>query len=93
MEVDIEPMIHTLYWNRTPVPFRPGETVAAALQRSGLRDLGAGFGESHGRYFCGIGTCQACLVSINGAAPVESCLTPARDGMRLGPAQRQEEKE
>jgi len=92
MNIVVEPVTHTLYWNRTPVPFRPGETIAAALQRSGLRDLGAGFGGGHGRYFCGIGTCQACLVSINGAAPVESCMTLARDGMRLGPAQIQEEK-
>ena len=31
----------------------------------------------------GIGACQACLVSVNGAAPVEACLTPARAGVQL----------
>lgn len=75
-----------LYWGSDPVPFSPGETIAAALQRGGITDLGAGVGGLHGRYFCGIGTCQACLVSVNGASPVEACLTLAQAGMRLRPA-------
>jgi aerobic-type carbon monoxide dehydrogenase small subunit (CoxS/CutS family) len=40
-------------------------------------------GQLRGRYFCGIGACQTCLVSVNGAAPVEACLTPARAGVQL----------
>ncbi|MDD2881244.1 MAG: 2Fe-2S iron-sulfur cluster-binding protein [Rhodoferax sp.] len=76
----------TLYWDTFAVVFRPGETIAAALQRQGVADLGAGVGGLPGRYFCGIGTCQACLVSVNGASPVEACLTLAQDGMRLSPA-------
>lgn len=79
-------MPHTLFWNDTAVTFRPGETLAAALMRHGVVDLGDAVGGLRGRYFCGIGTCQACLVSVNGAAPVESCLTQARDGMQLSPA-------
>lgn len=75
-----------LYWGSDSVRFSPGETIAAALQRHGITDLGAGVGGLHGRYFCGIGTCQACLVSVNGASPVEACLTLAQAGMRLGPA-------
>lgn len=76
----------TLYWAAVAVPFRPGETIAAALQRQGVVDLGAAVGGLSGRYFCGIGTCQACLVCINGASPVEACLTLAQDGMQLSPA-------
>lgn len=79
-------MPHTLFWNDTTVTFRPGETIAAALMRHGVADLGDAVGGLRARYFCGIGTCQACLVSVNGAAPVESCLTQARDGMQLSPA-------
>lgn len=74
------------FWCSEPVAFRPGETIAAALQRAGLTDLGPGIAGVRGRYFCGIGTCQACLVAIDGASPVESCLTVAQEGMRLGPA-------
>ncbi|MDD2926303.1 2Fe-2S iron-sulfur cluster-binding protein [Rhodoferax sp.] len=77
----------TLYWDTVAIPFRPGETIAAALQRHGLNDLGASVGGLRGRYFCGIGTCQACLVSVDGASPVEACLTPAQAGMQLTSAQ------
>jgi len=76
----------TLYWDTVAILFRPGETIAAALQRHGLTDFGESVGGLRGRYFCGIGTCQACLVSVNGASPVEACLTPAQHGMQLTPA-------
>lgn len=74
-----------LYWDQQSVPFYPGETIAAALLRAGITHLGTSVGGLQGRYFCGIGNCQACLVSINGASPVEACLTPARSGMQLSP--------
>ena len=74
---------HTIYWGALAVPFRPGETIAAALRRSGVTHLGPSVGGLQGRYFCGIGNCQACLVRINGASPVEACLTPAQHGLQL----------
>ncbi len=77
-----------VYWGALAVAFRPGETLAAALQRQGVTDLGPSVAGLPGRYFCGIGTCQACLVSVNGASPVEACLTLAQDGMRLSAALR-----
>lgn len=57
-------------WNGSPVPFRPGETLAAALLRA-----------NHGlpRYFCGIGACQSCVVRCDGRI-VEACITLARAG-------------
>ncbi len=74
-----------LYWGQMAVPFHSGETIAVALLRHGVTDLGVSATGPHGRYFCGIGTCQACLVSVDGASPVEACLTPAREGMHLTP--------
>ena len=47
--------------------------------RPGIVHLG------RGRIFCGIGACQGCLVAMTGAAAVEACLTPARNGLRLSP--------
>lgn len=76
----------TLYWMGKALPFRDGETIAAALRRSGIVDLGPAVGELRGRYFCGIGSCQACLVAVDGDGAVEACLTPAREGMRLSVA-------
>lgn len=79
-------MSSTFNWLGTRVPFRRGETLAAALRRAGVDDLGSANGGLRARFFCGIGACQGCLVSVNGGAPVEACLTPARAGMCLGPA-------
>jgi hypothetical protein len=76
-------MDETFFWLGYPVLFRPGESFAAALRRAGVADLGPAMGALRGRYFCGIGACQACLVSVNGAAPIEACLTPARAGVQL----------
>ena len=76
-------MIEHLHWRDTVVSFRPGETLAAALRQAGIDDLGPATGGLQLRYFCGIGACQSCLVSVNGGSPVEACLTPARAGMQL----------
>lgn len=73
------------FWNGAPVAFEPGETVAAALLRAGVADLGQPHEAPGGRVFCGIGACQGCVVAVANAAPVEACLTPAREGLRLGP--------
>lgn len=75
-----------LFWNQVAVSFDLGETIAAALLRGGVVEFGVAAGGMQGRYFCGIGNCQACLVCVDGASPVEACLTPAQPGMRLTPA-------
>jgi aerobic-type carbon monoxide dehydrogenase small subunit (CoxS/CutS family) len=31
--------------------------------------------------FCGMGVCFECAVTVDGAAQVRACVTPARDGM------------
>ncbi len=78
-------MTSHFFWNGGPVAFRSGETIAAALLRAGITDLGRPSATPGGRVFCGIGACQGCVIAVAGAAPVEACLTPAREGLRLGP--------
>ena len=77
-------MTSHFFWNSEPVVFQPGETIAAALLRAGITDLGQPSNAPGGRVFCGIGACQGCVVAVVDAAPVEACLTPARNGLRLG---------
>lgn len=72
------------FWNGEPVAFQPGETIAAALLRACIADLGQSNDSPGGRVFCGIGACQGCVVAVAGAAPVEACLTLASEGLRLG---------
>jgi aerobic-type carbon monoxide dehydrogenase small subunit (CoxS/CutS family) len=64
------------------VPFRPGETIAAALDAAGITDLGRDAVGNDVRYFCGIGSCQSCLALVDGV-PGETCLTPACAGMTV----------
>jgi aerobic-type carbon monoxide dehydrogenase small subunit (CoxS/CutS family) len=78
-------MSKLVFWQGQPVPFEQGETLAAALQRSGIKDLGPSGASLRSRIFCGIGTCQACIVAMDDGTPVEACLTLATDGMKIGP--------
>lgn len=64
------------------IPFRPGETIAAALDAAGVADLGRDAVGNDVRYFCGIGACQCCLALIDGI-PGETCLIPAQEGMTV----------
>lgn len=71
----------TFLWHGRPIPFEAGDSLAVALVRAGILDLGAGPSGSRGRYFCGNGSCQSCVVHVRGVGRVESCLTPAAPGL------------
>ena len=73
------------FWEHRQVEFEPCDTVATALVRAGILDFGTRASGCGARYFCGIGACQACVVSVDGI-PTEACLTPARAGQQVGPA-------
>jgi thioredoxin reductase/bacterioferritin-associated ferredoxin len=66
------------------IPFRPGQTVAAALTAAGVRELREtrrGLdGEGRG-IFCGMGVCQDCLVTVDGAPNSRACMMQARPGL------------
>lgn len=61
-----------------------GESIAAALFASGHRFTRwtERTGEPRG-YFCGMGVCQDCLVTVDGLPNVRACITPVRDGVRV----------
>ncbi|MBM3306840.1 MAG: (2Fe-2S)-binding protein, partial [Candidatus Eisenbacteria bacterium] len=61
-----------------------GETIAAALHAAGVRVLrrSAGRGRPRG-FFCAIGRCSSCLMTVDGIPNVMTCVTPLREGMRI----------
>jgi D-hydroxyproline dehydrogenase subunit gamma len=67
-----------------PLEAHEGESIAAALLASGIRTTRwtPRAGEPRG-YFCGMGVCQDCLVTVDGLPNVRACMTPARDGLRV----------
>jgi len=61
-----------------------GESIGAVLMASGSKVTRwtARTGEPRG-YFCGMGVCQDCLVTVDGVPNVRACMTPAREGLRV----------
>lgn len=74
----------SFFWCGETVPFRPGETIAAALTAARILHFGTDANGQPARYFCGIGACQACAVLVDGTIR-EACLTPARSGSEVRP--------
>ncbi|MEE8387360.1 MAG: (2Fe-2S)-binding protein [Acidiferrobacterales bacterium] len=52
-----------------PVVAYPGETLATVLLST-----------SQHRFYCGMGMCFECLVTLNGHPNVRACVTPAQPG-------------
>ncbi|MBX9468047.1 (2Fe-2S)-binding protein [Rhizobium sp. WL3] len=72
----------TFHWQGRAIPFRSGESLAAALDAAGVGSFGYGPLGEETRYFCGIGACQNCLLRVDGLIR-EACITPARPGMEV----------
>ncbi len=75
-------MTGCIFWNGRAIAFGPGDSVATALMRSGVRSLGPRQSGGHYSVFCGIGQCQGCLVRDADGQALESCLRPCIDGCR-----------
>jgi predicted molibdopterin-dependent oxidoreductase YjgC len=62
----------------------PGESLAAALLAAGRRAFRTTAGGEPRGPFCNMGVCFDCLVEVDGEANVRACMTPVREGMRVG---------
>jgi NADH dehydrogenase/NADH:ubiquinone oxidoreductase subunit G len=72
----------TLTYEGRIIPFRAGDSVAAALLAAGIahfRDHPVS-GKPQAPY-CMMGVCFECLVTIDGDQNRQSCLIPAEEGM------------
>jgi sarcosine oxidase subunit alpha len=71
-------------WNGNSVTAEPGDTVASALYRSGVRTFtwSYQYGRPRG-LLCLTGSCPNCMVNIDGVPNVRSCTTPVRNGLSV----------
>jgi predicted molibdopterin-dependent oxidoreductase YjgC len=60
-----------------------GESIAAACFAAGIRVLRWTAGGEPRGYFCGMGVCQDCLVTVDGMPNVRACMTMVREGVRV----------
>lgn len=74
----------TIYYGGEPIEAAEGEPVAAALLASGIRALRTTvkYREPRG-VFCAIGRCTDCMMIVDGVPNTRTCVTAARDGMRV----------
>lgn len=68
-----------------PIPFRDGQSVAAALTEAGHRAFRQTVKGAERGVFCGMGVCQDCLVTVDGVPNRRACLTPASSGLDVRP--------
>ena len=76
----------TIYLDGRPIEALSGEPIAAALMNAGVRAFRTTvkLGKPRG-IFCAIGRCTDCMMIVDGQPNVRTCVTPAREGMRLQP--------
>ena len=68
-------------FNGQPIAARAGQSLAAALAEAGRRSLRDTAGGAQRGMFCGMGVCQDCLVTVDGAPNQRACMTVAKAGM------------
>ncbi len=71
-------------WDGREIRAYPGESILGALLADGVRTLREATpgGEPRG-FFCGIGVCYECRVTVNGNTWQRACVTPATPGIAV----------
>ncbi len=74
----------TVFVDDVEVPARAGDTVAAVLLRTAPHIARhTPITETPRAPYCLMGVCFDCLATVDGQTSVQTCLLPARPGMRI----------
>ncbi len=74
----------TIYVDGKAIPAISGEPIAAALLAAGIKVFRKTAKKGYPRgIFCGIGRCTDCVMTVDGQPNVRTCVTPARENMRI----------
>ena len=59
-----------------------GDTIAAALHDNGIMHYSNSVVKQRPRgFYCAIGNCGSCNMTVNGVNNVKTCITPLKEGM------------
>lgn len=74
----------TFTFNGRPMQGYAGESIAAALHANGVLELGksAELGRPRG-FYCAIGNCSSCSMTVDGVPNVKTCITLLAAGMHV----------
>ena len=72
----------TITVDKKKVEAKEGEMIIAAILNEGTRinRLTSKYHQPRG-FFCGIGQCTDCIMTVNGIPNVRTCVTPVEEGM------------
>lgn len=73
----------TFTFDGQPVSAREGQSLAAALTGAGHRSSRKTAKSADRGLFCGMGVCQDCLVTVDGAPNLRACMSTAQAGMTV----------
>lgn len=74
----------TIRVNGCDVSAFKGELLHAVLLNAGFRKLRKSVSQKEQRgFFCGMGVCYECLVTVDGIPRTRACVTPVVEGMRV----------
>lgn len=74
----------TIYVDGEPTPAYAGEPIAAALIAAGKWVFRYSKKQLDPRgYFCGVGRCTDCTMTVDGVPQVRTCITPVIEGMNI----------
>ena len=74
----------SFYFEGQPVKAYANETIATALYANGLRIFSRSMKYHRPRgFFCGIGRCSACMMTVDGVPNVRTCMVNVQDGMHV----------
>lgn len=61
-----------------------GDTIASALTANGIKVFRESLKYHRPRgFYCAIGNCSSCLMTVNGIPNVRTCITPLEEGMQI----------
>jgi len=76
--------IISFYFNGVTLEGRVGDTIASALHAAGIMVLSKSIHHHRPRgFYCAIGNCSSCHMTVNGVANVKTCITPLKAGMQV----------
>ena len=77
-------MSPTFEFEGRQIPIEPGDTIASALHRAGVRTFNRSIKHHRRRgLYCVTGDCPNCSLNVDGEPGVRSCVTPAVEGVRV----------
>ena len=74
----------TIHVNGQPIEANEGEPIASALIAAGIMTFRTTRVRHEPRgYFCGIGLCSDCMMTVNDIPNIRTCITPVQEGMKI----------